>query len=196
MADAAGSRAVSREPRGGHASPVRVRRSTARLEARGHWQDSATGGKLATMGRNGTRSDLAADDPAVPALDGFHPAVAGWFTETLGAPTEPQRRGWPAIQQRRHVLIAAPTGTGKTLAAFLWAIDGLLRQGDRLPDATQVLYVSPLRALSTDVQKNLAGPLAAIRARDPSLPEIRVLVRTGDTTSSARAAMGRRPPHI
>jgi len=148
------------------------------------------------MGRNGTRSDLAADDPEVRPLDGFHPAVAGWFTETLGAPTEPQRRGWPAIQQRRHVLIAAPTGTGKTLAAFLWAIDGLLRQGDRLPDATQVLYVSPLRALSTDVQKNLAGPLAAIRARDPSLPEIRVLVRTGDTTSSARAAMGRRPPHI
>ncbi len=126
----------------------------------------------------------------------FHPAVAGWFAEALGPPTEPQLRGWPAIRDGRHVLIAAPTGTGKTLAAFLWALDGLLRQGHDLPDATQVLYVSPLRALSNDVQKNLAGPLAAIRERDPSLPEVRVLVRTGDTPQRERAKMGRRPPHV
>ncbi|MHC5209648.1 MAG: DEAD/DEAH box helicase [Planctomycetota bacterium] len=129
-------------------------------------------------------------------LAAFHPAVAEWFEETLGEPTPPQAQGWPLIRDGRHTLIAAPTGTGKTLAAFLWVLDGLLRQGTALPDATQVLYVSPLRALSYDVQKNLTRPLEAIRARDASLPELRVLVRTGDTTASARAAMGRRPPHV
>lgn len=126
----------------------------------------------------------------------FHPVVAAWFAETLGEPTAPQRLGWPAIAAGRHALIAAPTGTGKTLAAFLWAIDGLLRRGAALADETQVLYVSPLRALSQDVQKNLAAPLEALRARDPSLPEVRVLVRTGDTPASARAGMSRRPPHV
>jgi ATP-dependent Lhr-like helicase len=129
-------------------------------------------------------------------LTSFHPAVSGWFAEALGEPTAPQREGWPLIRDGRHTLIAAPTGTGKTLAAFLWVLDGLLRQGPALPDATQVLYVSPLRALSYDVQKNLVSPLEAIRARDSSLPELRVLVRTGDTSASARAAMGRRPPHV
>lgn len=128
----------------------------------------------------------------------FHPTVAAWFAEKVGQPTRPQLEGWPAIAQGGHVLIAAPTGTGKTLAAFLWALDGLLRQGDQLADATQVLYVSPLRALSNDVQKNLAAPLAQLAERDPCLPEVRVLVRSGDTTSAERAAMLRRKnrPHV
>jgi len=125
-------------------------------------------------------------------LEGFHPTVARWFRERLGEPTAPQRDGWPHIRAGRHTLIAAPTGTGKTLAAFLTAIDGLLRQGDALRDETQVLYVSPLKALSNDVQKNLERPLAELRAMDPSLPEVRVFVRTGDTESKQRAAMTKR----
>jgi len=129
-------------------------------------------------------------------LAAFHPSVRNWFGTRLGEPTPPQRDGWPFIRDGRHTLIAAPTGSGKTLAAFLSAIDGLLRQGPGLPDATQVLYVSPLRALSNDVQKNLQGPLAEIRAADAALPELRVLVRTGDTPARERTAMARRPPHI
>ena len=129
-------------------------------------------------------------------LTAFHPSVQGWFRARLGEPTPPQRDGWPLIREGRHTLIAAPTGSGKTLAAFLSAIDSLLRQGKDLPDVTQVVYVSPLRALSNDVQKNLQGPLAEIRAADPSLPELRVLVRTGDTPAGERTAMARRPPHI
>ncbi|MBK6921915.1 MAG: DEAD/DEAH box helicase [Deltaproteobacteria bacterium] len=130
------------------------------------------------------------------ALMGFHPAVAGWFRARLGEPTPPQTEGWPRIQAGEHVLIAAPTGSGKTLAGFLSAIDALLRQGTSLSNTTQVLYVSPLRALSNDVQINLQRPLAEIAALDPSLPELRVQVRTGDTPASQRAAMSRRPPHI
>ena len=130
------------------------------------------------------------------ALADFHPAVRSWFATRLGEPTPPQREGWPAIREGRHTLIAAPTGSGKTLAAFLSAIDSLIRRGPELADETQVLYVSPLRALSNDVQKNLQGPLDEIRAANPSVPEVRVLVRTGDTPSGARAAMKRRPPHI
>src|SRR5512134_1421022 len=129
-------------------------------------------------------------------LASFHPAVQAWFGRNLGPPTPPQREGWPLIRDGRHVLIAAPTGSGKTLAAFLSAIDGLLRQGEALRDETQVVYVSPLRALSNDVQKNLHAPLAGIRALDPGLPEVRVLVRTGDTPAGERTAMARRPPHI
>src|SRR5262249_42235491 len=86
--------------------------------------------------------------PATSRPSPFHPAVAEWFTSRFGQATPPQQEGWPAIGEGRHTLIAAPTGSGKTLAAFLWAIDGLFRQGEALPDATQVLYVSPLRALS------------------------------------------------
>ena len=97
-------------------------------------------------------------------LSEFHPAVRSWFASRLGEPTAPQRDGWPPIREGRHTLIAAPTGSGKTLAAFLSAIDSLVRQGPALADETQVLYVSPLRALSNDVQKNLQGPLAEIRA--------------------------------
>jgi ATP-dependent helicase Lhr and Lhr-like helicase len=129
------------------------------------------------------------------ALAVFHPAVASWFGARLGEPTAPQRDGWPLIRDGRHTLIAAPTGSGKTLAAFLAAMDGLFRTTP-LDDATRVLYISPLRALSNDVQKNLQGPLAEIRALDPALPEVRVEVRTGDTPSGRRTAMARRPPHI
>jgi ATP-dependent Lhr-like helicase len=130
------------------------------------------------------------------SIESFHPSVETWFRTRLGEPTPPQRAGWPLVRAGRNVLVSAPTGSGKTLAGFLSAIDGLLRQGADLRDETQVVYVSPLRALSNDVQKNLQGPLAEIRALDPALPQLRVLVRTGDTRPSDRAAMTRRPPHI
>src|SRR5207245_6660020 len=107
-----------------------------------------------------------------------------------------QIQGWPQIRGGGNALIAAPTGTGKTLAAFLWAIDGLLRQGEALGDTTQALYVSPLKALGNDVQKNLQGPLAELAELDPGFANIRVLVRTGDTPARERASMGKRPPHI
>jgi ATP-dependent Lhr-like helicase len=141
---------------------------------------------------------------AVP-LTGFHPAVARWFERTFAAPTEPQALAWPAIRRGEHVLIAAPTGAGKTLAAFLAALDALVRRGledpaGALPDTTSVVYVSPLKALSNDVHRNLELPLAGIageleRAGLPPV-EIRTLVRTGDTPASERAAMTRRPPHV
>src|SRR5579883_138697 len=132
----------------------------------------------------------------------FHPAVASWFADRFTVPTTAQARAWPAIRQGRHVLISAPTGSGKTLAAFLAAIDGLVRQGleGRLGDRTQVVYVSPLKALSNDIERNLEVPLAGIRAslRARGLPEIeiRTSVRTGDTTSRDRDRMRRKPPHI
>jgi ATP-dependent Lhr-like helicase len=137
-------------------------------------------------------------------LANFHPAVASWFERRFGAPTEPQARAWPEIQAGRHTLIAAPTGSGKTLAAFLSAIDDLVRRAllseDGLPDETAVVYVSPLKALSNDVEKNLEEPLAGIRRELAAmgLPDaaIRTQVRTGDTPASARAAMVKRPPHI
>src|SRR5262249_8059296 len=96
----------------------------------------------------------------------FHPAVARYFKETFGSPTEPQMRRWLASQSGRHVLISAPTGSGKTLAAFLASLDALFRQGaeDHLADETQVVYVSPLKALSNDIRKNLQEPLSGIRA--------------------------------
>src|SRR6266478_6144184 len=96
----------------------------------------------------------------------FHPVVARWFEEKFGSPTEPQQRGWPAIQSGAHTLIAAPTGSGKTLAAFFAALDQLFRDGlaAKLKDETLVVYVSPLKALSNDIHKNLEEPLAGIRA--------------------------------
>src|SRR5689334_8910045 len=136
------------------------------------------------------------------ALSCFHPVVAQWFTETLGAPTRAQARGWAAIRERRHTLIAAPTGSGKTLAAFLTALDDLVREGleTPLPDEVRVVYVSPLKALSADIHKNLAEPRDAIAARAAAAglpaPRITAAVRTGDTTPSERAAMLRTPPHI
>jgi ATP-dependent helicase Lhr and Lhr-like helicase len=132
----------------------------------------------------------------------FHPLVSGWFKQTLGEPSEPQAEGWPAIRGGQNVLIASPTGSGKTLAAFLCAIDGLVKQGLRgeLGDQTQVLYVSPLKALANDVQKNLLQPLeeiaAAAGAEGQAFPEIRVLVRSGDTPARERRQMALRPPHI
>ncbi len=137
------------------------------------------------------------------ALRAFHPAVAAWFAETFAAPTLAQVAAWPAIQSGRHALIAAPTGSGKTLAAFLAAIDALVRVGAEagsLPDETDVVYVSPLKALSNDIQLNLEAPLAGIRERLQRLgyPDvaIRTAVRTGDTPQAERTAMRRTPPHI
>ena len=135
-------------------------------------------------------------------LDRFHPAVASWFSANLGAPTACQEQAWEAVSAGRHALIAAPTGSGKTLAGFLTAIDALVRDSRRapLPDATRVLYVSPLKALGNDVHKNLEVPLAGIDAALAEAGEpgsgIRAMVRTGDTPASARAAMRRLPPHI
>ena len=135
-------------------------------------------------------------------LEIFHPAVARWFARSFPAPTDPQLQAWPEIKQQRHTLIAAPTGSGKTLAAFLSAIDDLVRLGveGKLDDSTHVIYVSPLKALSNDVQRNLQIPLEGIQAelKDLGLPEvnIRTLVRTGDTPASERTAMTKRPPHI
>ncbi|MCY4645415.1 MAG: DEAD/DEAH box helicase [Gammaproteobacteria bacterium] len=132
----------------------------------------------------------------------FHPIVERWFTETLGAPLPAQERAWAAIRDRSHTLLAAPTGSGKTLAAFLNAIDELLREGleHGLENEVRVLYISPLKALSADIHKNLEEPLAAIRERavEAGLPAVRIrsAVRTGDTPSSSRAAMLRTPPHI
>jgi ATP-dependent helicase Lhr and Lhr-like helicase len=132
----------------------------------------------------------------------FHPAVAAWFDRSFAAPTAAQVEAWPAIQAGRHVLIAAPTGSGKTLAAFLAAIDGLVRQGleGRLKDETQILYVSPLKALSNDIQRNLEAPLAEVRetlrAQGSPDVDIRSWVRTGDTPPGERQRMGRTPPHI
>jgi ATP-dependent helicase Lhr and Lhr-like helicase len=136
------------------------------------------------------------------SLGDLHPAVAGWFSETFQEPTPAQHAAWPAIQAGRHVLVAAPTGSGKTLAAFLTAIDSLIRQGVRAPlrDETQLVYVSPLKALSNDIQKNLDAPLAGIREHLKRLGypdvEIRTWVRSGDTPQAEREKMKRRPPHI
>jgi ATP-dependent Lhr-like helicase len=132
----------------------------------------------------------------------FHPAVRAWFDRTFPAPTTAQAQAWPSIQAGTHTLIAAPTGSGKTLAAFLAAIDSLVRQGvaGELRDETQVVYVSPLKALSNDIQRNLEAPLAGIAAelRARGLPDvaIRTWVRTGDTPPGEREKMRRRPPHI
>src|SRR3954452_14813589 len=106
----------------------------------------------------------------------FHPTIQRWFEQRFGEPTEPQLQGWPHIRSGRHTLISAPTGTGKTIAGYLSAIDALARQGHDLPDQMQVLYISPLRALSNDVQKNLQRPLAELAAMDARLPEMRVVV--------------------
>ena len=132
------------------------------------------------------------------ALAAFDPLTRAWFGARFGSVTEPQRLGWPEIQAGRDVLISAPTGSGKTLAAFLTAIDSLVRQAREgpLPDHVQVLYVSPLKALSNDVHKNLDIPLAGIRELGPELATIRTAVRTGDTPAAQRAQMGRSAPHI
>ena len=138
----------------------------------------------------------------MPSLSWAHPLVAEWFTHKFGTPTEPQEQGWPHILAGRTTLISAPTGSGKTLAAFLACIDRLVRKalnGD-LQDRTEVLYISPLKALGNDIQKNLEGPLAEILQlageRGLLMPQIRTAVRTGDTLMHERRAMLKCPPHI
>src|SRR4051812_5822584 len=131
-----------------------------------------------------------------------HPLVAEWFVARFGTATEPQEQGWPHILAGRTTLISAPTGSGKTLAAFLACIDRLVRKAlsGELSDRTEVLYVSPLKALGNDIQKNLEIPLGEILAlageRGLLMPEIRTAVRTGDTLMHERRAMLKRPPHI
>src|SRR5438045_7377250 len=131
-----------------------------------------------------------------------HPLVRDWFIGRFGTPTEPQEQGWPHILAGRTTLISAPTGSGKTLAAFLACIDRLVRKAlaGALQARTEVLYVSPLKALGNDIHKNLEGPLGEILQmageRGLLMPEIRTAVRTGDTLMHERRAMLKRPPHI
>src|SRR6267378_4420893 len=137
-----------------------------------------------------------------PGLEWAHPLVRDWFVGRFGTPTEPQLQGWPYILGGKTTLISAPTGSGKTLAAFLICIDLLVRKalGGELLNQTEVLYVSPLKALSNDIQKNLEIPLGEILQlagqRGMLMPEIRTAVRTGDTLAHERRAMLARPPHI
>ncbi|HZL13892.1 MAG TPA: DEAD/DEAH box helicase, partial [Verrucomicrobiae bacterium] len=143
----------------------------------------------------------------------FHSVIAKWFEQKFGSPTAPQKSGWPAIQSGAHTLIAAPTGSGKTLAAFLASLDELFKIGLRgeLRDEIYVVYVSPLKALSNDIHKNLEEPLAEICAalknsyessansdRQDACPtfEIRSAVRTGDTPAAQRLALTKKPPHV
>ena len=140
---------------------------------------------------------------AIPdSLSWAHPLVAEWFVSRFGTPTEPQEQGWPHILAGRTTLISAPTGSGKTLAAFLICIDRLVRKAldGELRDCTEVLYVSPLKALGNDIQKNLEVPLGEILTlageRGYLMPEIRTAVRTGDTLMKERREMLKRPPHI
>jgi ATP-dependent helicase Lhr and Lhr-like helicase len=138
------------------------------------------------------------------ALQDFHPAVANWFRATFPAPTAAQAAAWPSIRAGNHTLVAAPTGSGKTLTAFLAAIDTLVREGVAhggvLADATTVVYVSPLKALSNDIHINLEAPLEGIRAEleKLGLPDvaIRTAVRTGDTPQVERNLLRKQPPHI
>src|SRR6476646_8073547 len=144
-------------------------------------------------------------EPALPLASGLewaHPLVRDWFIGCFGTPTEPQEQGWPHILAGRTTLISAPTGSGKTLAAFLACIDRLVRKAlnGELRDRTEVLYISPLKALGNDIQKNLEIPLGEILQmageRGLLMPAIRTAVRTGDTLMHERRAMLKCPPHI
>ncbi len=136
------------------------------------------------------------------SLDIFSPAVRAWFSQVFDAPSPPQTAGWPAIADGQSTLITAPTGSGKTLAAFLWCLDRLLKdlQQQTCPEGIHTLYISPLKALGYDVERNLQAPLAGIidcaQELGQPCPEVRVAVRTGDTPQRERAAMLRRPPHV
>jgi ATP-dependent Lhr-like helicase len=142
------------------------------------------------------------DGSATSVLDTFHPAVAAWFRASFEHPTPAQVGGWPSIAAGRDTLIAAPTGSGKTLAAFLAALDRLVREGlaGELAEETRVVYVSPLKALSTDIDLNLQAPLRGIAAelerRGEGPVQINTALRTGDTPKSKRAATLKHPPHI
>jgi ATP-dependent Lhr-like helicase len=156
---------------------------------------------LATTSSRGVR-----DPPKIPKYTEqmFHPVVQHWLERKFGAPTPAQAQAWPLIASGKDVLVTAPTGSGKTLAAFLWALDRLVGEaiaaGGTLPDRTSVLYVSPLKALSNDVRRNLEEPLGEIKALAAELgyaaPEVRTAVRTGDTTARERREATRRPPHV
>lgn len=147
---------------------------------------------------------MTAESTATDVLSRFHPILADWFRRSFAAPTQAQALAWPLLLERRSTLVAAPTGSGKTLTAFLAAIDELLREGlargGALPDETVVVYVSPLKALSNDIRTNLQAPLAALQEALAAngLPglEIRAAVRTGDTSEPQRQAMRKRAPHI
>ena len=136
---------------------------------------------------------------AANALKAFHPITRNWFTARYGDPTAAQADAWPLIVEERHILLTAPTGTGKTLAAFLWPIDqlatGLWPKG-----TTSVLYISPLKALNNDIQRNLLGPLAELctcfEQAGESWHEPRVMTRSGDTSVGERRQMLRHPPEI
>jgi ATP-dependent Lhr-like helicase len=129
----------------------------------------------------------------------FHPLIQSWFSKEIGTPTDIQSKAWPEIAAGGHVLITAPTGSGKTLTAFLWAIHQLV-SGEWPTGQTRVLYVSPLKALNNDVRKNLLRPLvglkSAFKAAGEPFPDIRVLTRSGDTPPDERRIMARRPPEI
>ena len=136
-------------------------------------------------------------------MEEFHPLTAAWFERRFDGATEPQRGAWPAVRSGRDVLISAPTGSGKTLAAFLICLDRLIARGvetGTLDDHTEVVYVSPLKALSTDIANNLEAPLSEIgdlaTERGVTLPPIRTAVRTGDTPARERGRMVRRPSHL
>src|SRR5438067_9219731 len=154
------------------------------------------------VGHGASPSRLMDGHYRIVGMPEFLPFVRRWFERTFSAPTRAQRDGWSAIASGRDTLVIAPTGSGKTLAAFLWALDRLHRLGleGRLEDRVYVVYVSPLRALNNDIEKNLREPLAGIRAAAEAdgldVPEVRVAVRTGDTLAAARQAMTRRPPHV
>src|SRR6266478_10101871 len=156
----------------------------------------------ASLPAAGAAAAGAPNQAPTQALDWAHPIVREWFLERFASPTEPQELGWPHILARRSTVISAPTGSGKTLAAFLACIDRLVRKAltGALQDATEVLYVSPLKALGNDIQKNLELPLGEILQmageRGMLMPQIRTAVRTGDTLAHERRAMLKRPPHI
>ncbi len=146
-----------------------------------------------------TEAKTKMNEPVGSALQLFHPLIRQWFLSSVGTPTEVQARAWPVIARGAHALVSAPTGTGKTLAAFLWGINqlavGALRTGK-----VRILYVSPLKALNNDIQRNLLAPLAALetvfRQAGENLPRIRVMTRSGDTPSGDRRRMLRNPPEI
>src|SRR5262245_16211525 len=184
MGTFAGKRWIARQ--------LKMRRKTRRSSGR-HWP---------SQGDCVTIVHASALTAGHMSLDIFHPLIRQWFSSRFGQPTEPQIRGWPEIAAGKHTLIAAPTGSGKTLAAFLVCLDRLFRQwlDGKLPEGVEVVYVSPLKALSNDIQRNLQTPLAeiatlAVEAGLGELP-IRTAVRTGDTPQAERLAMLKNPPHI
>jgi ATP-dependent helicase Lhr and Lhr-like helicase len=160
-------------------------------------------------GGDGDGRGTAGEGSGAPELGAFLPAVQAWFRGAMGAPTPPQALGWPAIQRGEHTLILSPTGSGKTLAAFLWGIDQIYRElsaprseavADDAEEGVRLLYISPLKALNNDVERNLRLPLAGIRRAaeelGEALPRLDVLVRTGDTPQAARQRMAKKPPQI